>query len=202
MKQILKEWLKVPLYLARAKKVRNTAAPISLRTLLLQKIIGINADAYWPTHFTSVVSDPQNILIGVGTAPGLSPGCYIQGIGQVKIGDYTIIAPNVGIISANHAVEDHRNHVRGKVELGKYCWLGMNAVILPNVVLGDHTIVAANSVVSKSFPDGNCILAGSPAKVIRTLKADELTDFENENKFIGYIPVEKFDQFRRRHLNV
>mgnify|MGYP001021888097 CR=1 FL=1 len=198
----MKEWLKIPLYLVRSRKVRNTAAPISLRTLFLQKIVGINSEAYWPTHFTSVVSDPQNILIGVGTAPGLSPGCYIQGKGKVVIGDYTIIAPNVGIISANHSVNDHRYHVNGKIEIGKYCWLGMNAVILPNVILGDHTIVAANSVVTKSFPDGYSVLAGSPARIIKALNREDMIDFENENKFIGYIPMEKFERFRKRDLNV
>jgi len=45
----------------------------------------------------------------------------------------------------------------------------MNAVILPGVHLGDHTIVAAGSVVTKSFPQGNCILGGVPAKVVKEL---------------------------------
>jgi len=198
----LKEWFKVPLYLARSRKVRNTAAPISLRTLFFQKIVGINAEAYWPTHFTSVISNPRNILIGVGTAPGLSPGCYIQGLGIIIIGNYTIIAPNVGIISANHSVKDHRQHIKGKVEIGNYCWLGMNAIILPDVTLGDHTVVAANSVVTKSYPDGYCIIAGSPARIIKTLNREEIVNFENDNKFIGYIPVNKFERFRKRYLNV
>lgn len=78
----------------------------------------------------------------------------------------------------------------------------MNAVILPNVILGDHTIVAANSVVTKSFPDGYSVLAGSPARIIKALNREDMIDFENENKFIGYIPMEKFERFRKRDLNV
>ncbi|MCZ6594930.1 MAG: hypothetical protein O6943_08450 [Bacteroidetes bacterium] len=47
---------------------------------------------------------------------------------------------------------------------GDYSWAGMNSVILPRVKLGTHTIVAAGSVVAKSFPEGYCVIAGSPAK--------------------------------------
>lgn len=46
----------------------------------------------------------------------------------------------------------------------------MNAVILPGVHLGDHTIVGAGSVVTRSFPEGNIIIAGVPAKKIKDLK--------------------------------
>jgi acetyltransferase-like isoleucine patch superfamily enzyme len=46
----------------------------------------------------------------------------------------------------------------------------MNAVILPGVTLGDHTIVGAGSVVTKSFENGNCVIAGNPAKIIKNLE--------------------------------
>ncbi len=45
----------------------------------------------------------------------------------------------------------------------------MNAVILPGVTLGDHTVVGAGAIVTKSFPDGHCIIAGNPAKEIRKI---------------------------------
>lgn len=55
------------------------------------------------------------------------------------------------------------------VIIGKKCWIGMNAIILPGVKLGDNTIVGAGSVVTKSFPDGNLVIAGNPAKIINKL---------------------------------
>lgn len=52
------------------------------------------------------------------------------------------------------------------ITIGKDCLVGMNSVILPGTVLGDHCVVGANSTVSGSFPD-YCVLAGSPAKIIK-----------------------------------
>ena len=81
---------------------RNSQNPCLFRYWFWQKCIGLNRKAYWPVHFTSKVNQPQNILVGVDAAPGYEPGCYIQGLGPVHIGDYTQFAANVGIISANH----------------------------------------------------------------------------------------------------
>jgi len=45
----------------------------------------------------------------------------------------------------------------------------MNAVILPGVVLGPKTSVGARRIVTKSFPNGSCVIAGNPAKIIKNL---------------------------------
>lgn len=61
----------------------------------------------------------------------------------------TYIAQNVGLITANHDFEDLDNHLNSKdVIIGQKCRIGMNSVILPGVILGDHTIVGAGSIAT------------------------------------------------------
>lgn len=184
--------------------VRNTKRSHTPRTLTIafyQKLIGINRKAYWPVHFTSKVNQPQNIIVGIESCPGYEPGCYIQGLGKVVIGDYVRIAQNVGIISANHLVDNPHEHDKTQtVEIGSFSWVGMNAVILPGVKLGEFTIVGAGSVVTKSFPEGHCVLAGNPAKVIRQLDADQCVRTRCEPEYVGYIPAEDFEEYRVNNL--
>lgn len=184
-------------------ETRDTQTPIRFSMWFFQKVLGFNRSAYWPVHFTSQVGNPKNIYCGVETSPGFSPGCYIQSVGKIYLGDYTQIARNVGIITANHDLTDNRKHsdVRD-VKIGKYCWIGMNAVILPGVELGDYTIVGAGAVVTRSFPEGYCVIGGNPAKVIKQIEPSECVFHQSEHEYHGYIPKARFEEFRRKHLNV
>lgn len=194
--------IKVP-PLRQILETAGTAAPISFRTFVLQKIIGFNRAAYWPTHFTSVISCPQNIEIGIGAAPGLSPNCYIQGKSGIKLGDYSLVGPGVGIISSNHDIYDISSHKSSTgVVIGSYCWIGMNAVVLPGVRLGDHTIVAAGAIVTKPFPDGYCVLGGNPAKVIKSLDRKTVCNRRNKHEYIGYYNASYFFQNKAKILNL
>ena len=191
----LQFWLFKPIV-----QTHGTAAPIRLSTLILQKCIGFNRSAYWPMHHSSTISGARSIEIGVGCAPGLSSGCYLNGSQGIKIGDYTLVAPNVGIITTNHDILNLKKNVPSNgVVIGRFCWIGMNVVILPNVRLGDHTIVAAGSVVTKPFPNGYCVLAGIPAKVVKILDSHDCKSDGNEHQYVGYY---KKDYFLRnmRHI--
>ena len=185
----------------KIKETQDTQTPITFRLWFFQKVLGFNRHVYWPVHFTSTVSHSHNIYAGIDTSPGYSHGCYIQGIGKVYIGDYTQVAPNVGIISANHNLVDSRVHQKGEVYIGKYCWLGMNSVILPNVTLGDFTIVGAGSVVTKSFPDGHCVIAGNPAKIIKILNNSECKPFNNRYEYNGYYKHDFFSENQDLFIN-
>ena len=142
------------------------------RALWFQKILGFNRSIPWPVNPHVSISRHQNVVFDVDDLNNFqSPGCYFQNFGaRIVIGRGTYIAPNVGIITANHDFRDLDLHLPGEeVSIGEDCWIGMNAVILPGVRLGCKTIVGAGSVVSHSFPEGNCVIAGAPAKVIRSL---------------------------------
>lgn len=152
------------------RRTAGTAAPIRIRSYMAWRL-GLAGKLHWPVHGSSRISFPENIKIGVGTAPGLSINCYIQGLNGIEIGDYTIIGPGVNIISADHDLSDFNAHIKSgnPIIVGKNCWLGANSIILPECVIGDNTVVAAGAVVTKSFPQGNVLIAGVPAKVIKSL---------------------------------
>lgn len=145
-----------------------------LRSILFQKILGYNRQIPWPVSPLVLVQSAKNIDfdpddLNIFHANGVYYGNYFA---RITIGKGTYLGHNVGIITANHDPNNLQEHTEGRdVVIGKGCWIGMNAVVLPGVRLGDRTIVGANAVVTKSFPEGNCVIGGIPAKLIRTLDA-------------------------------
>lgn len=136
---------------------------------LPSRLWGANRNIPWPVNPYTIVSNP-NIEFDVDNINIFqTPGCYWQcKSAKIKIGKGSWIAPNVGLITTNHDICDVSKHVDGHViVIGEESWIGMNSMILPGVVLGPHTVVGAGSVVTKSFPDGYCVIAGVPAKVIK-----------------------------------
>jgi acetyltransferase-like isoleucine patch superfamily enzyme len=175
-------------------ETRNSGGEISLSNLFLQKVVGFNRFVPWPVHRSTRVFGLRWIHIGVNTAPGLSHGCYIfaKEDSPIEIGDYTLVAPNVCIAGFNHDPLDiYSYQEKGGVRIGSYCWLGMNSVVLPGVTLGDHTVVAAGAVVTKSFPEGHCILGGNPARKIRDLSPDQVIKRRHPYEYRGYRRVRK-----------
>lgn len=169
-----------------------------------QKVLNLggNRGVYWPVHWASKVYDVENIVIGVDAYPGIMKGCYIQGMGGITIGDYTQVGPNVAIISANHDIYDTRKHILASVIIGKYCWIGFGAKIMPGVILGDWTIVAAGAVVAKSFSEGYCVIGGVPATIINHLDRDKCITYKIKVGYHGYIRADKFDSYRKKYLMI
>lgn len=90
--------------------------------------------------------------------------------GGVEIGDRVFIGPNVGIYTAIHPT-DVRRREKGyewalPVKIGNKVWIGGGVTILPGVTIGDNTVIAAGSVVTKDIP-ANVVAAGNPCKVIK-----------------------------------
>ncbi|MCR5808704.1 MAG: acyltransferase [Clostridiales bacterium] len=137
------------------------------------KLFGDNRKVPWPVHTGTVVNGAENISFPQESIHVFQvPGCYWQAIdARINIGKNCHIAPNVGVITTNHDIHDPRRHVPGKdITIGDNCWVGMNSVILPGVVLGENTVVAAGAAVTKSFPEGHCVIGGVPAKIIKTME--------------------------------
>jgi acetyltransferase-like isoleucine patch superfamily enzyme len=140
-------------------------------------ILRQNVDVPWAVHHTSTILFADRIKRGKAVYPGDSPGNFIDARNGLEIGDFTNIGPNVGIITANHdLVDNSKFSANAPIRIGAFCWIGMGAVLLPAVELGDFTIVGAGAVVTAAsnnetagFKDGYIVIAGNPAKIIRRL---------------------------------
>lgn len=140
--------------------------------------LNVNKNVPWPVSPRCTVICPENIRFHADDLNNFqSFGIYFQGYGGICIGKGTYIGPNVGLITANHDVGNPEKHVEpAPIILGESCWIGMNSVILPGIVLGDFTTVGAGSIVTKSFPEGHCVIAGNPAKIIKKTNNSILND--------------------------
>ena len=142
---------------------------------------------YFPVHRSCTISNIRKIYVGINSTVA-RPGCYLQGAGTIRLGDYVQLAPNVGILSANHDLYDQRRYNVAPIVIGDYSWIGMNSIVTAGVTLGPRTIVAAGAVVTHSFPEGFCVLAGVPAKVVKYLDKDKFVPWHYDQAYYGYIP--------------
>jgi len=99
-------------------------------------------------------------------------GCIVYP--KVKIGAYTMLANNVSILGGDHLYDKPGIPIifSGRDELkvttiGKDVWIGAFSIIMTGVKIGDGTIVAAGSIVTKDLEDYS-IYAGVPAKKIKS----------------------------------
>lgn len=111
---------------------------------------------------------------------------------KIVIGDETMIAPNVIIVDSDfHKIWPPEERFLGmgfendmEVLIGNHVWIGMNSIILKGVTIGDNSVIAAGSVVSRSIP-ANVVAGGVPAKVITSL--EETVPFDRTGSERGSI---------------
>ena len=103
--------------------------------------------------------------------------------GHIYVGDYTMFAPSVIVATAGHPIlPELRETVyqyNMPVHIGKNCWIGAGAIILPGVTIGDQVVVGAGSVVTKDLPS-NVVAVGNPCQVVREVSEhDRIYYFKN-----------------------
>lgn len=113
-----------------------------------------------------------NIHVGDHFYAGFN--CTILDMAEVRIGDHCMFGPNVSLYTAGHKITPRNRNKDGygiPITIGNDVWIGGSSVILPGVSIGDNSIVAAGSVVTKDVPS-NVIVAGNPAKVLRVIEEE------------------------------
>lgn len=91
---------------------------------------------------------------------------------HIYVGDSTMIGPNVTIATAGHPIlpvlREKVYQFNLPVRIGKNCWIGAGAIILPGITIGDNTVVGAGSVVTKDLP-ANVVAVGNPCRILREI---------------------------------
>lgn len=111
-------------------------------------------------------------VLSIGDRGGIANGCFISaGEAGIHIGRNFICGPNVNIIGQNYAHGEKDKHLedigvvsRG-IRIGDNVWIGAGSTITDGAVIGSNTIIVANSLVNRRYPD-DVILQGNPARVI------------------------------------
>jgi len=117
----------------------------------------------------------------VGDRVYINNNIHIGCINKVIIGDNVLFGSNVFISDHQHGFVDGRDidvppanrflFSKGPVMIEKNVWIGENVSIMPDITIGENSIIGANSIVTKNIAK-NSVVAGNPAKLIRTLIKD------------------------------
>jgi acetyltransferase-like isoleucine patch superfamily enzyme len=120
--------------------------------------------------FSCINNAVGDVVIGDHTRIGL----HNTVIGPVTIGSHVNLAQGITITALNHNFKDKSQRIDDQgvstdsVIVGDDIWIGANAVILPGVNIGHHSVVAAGAVVTKDVPP-HSLVAGVPAKIIKEI---------------------------------
>ena len=91
---------------------------------------------------------------------------------HIYIGSYTMIGPNVTVATAGHPIlpelREKAYQFNMPVHIGRNCWIGAGAVIMPGVTIGDNSVIGAGSVVTKDIPE-NVVAYGNLCRVAREI---------------------------------
>lgn len=102
---------------------------------------------------------------------------------HIYVGDYTLFGPNVVVATAGHPIlpelREQGYQYNAPVHIGRNCWIGAGAIIVPGITIGDNVVIGAGSVVTKDIPS-NVVAVGNPCHVLR-----QVNDRDREYYFKG-----------------
>jgi acetyltransferase-like isoleucine patch superfamily enzyme len=112
--------------------------------------------------------------IRMGRNVFINQNCTMYDLGGIDIGDDVMIGPNVSIITSSHPIDPTQRHavtVGKPIVIERNVWIAAGATIIGGVTVGENSVVAAGSVVTRDVPP-NTLVGGNPARVIRSIHDD------------------------------
>jgi acetyltransferase-like isoleucine patch superfamily enzyme len=112
--------------------------------------------------------------IRIGRNVFVNQNCTFYDLGGLDIADDVMIGPNVSIITASHPLDPSQRRaitIGNPIVIARNVWIAAGATIIGGVTVGENSVVAAGSVVTKDVPP-NTLVGGNPARVIRSLGDD------------------------------
>jgi len=109
--------------------------------------------------------------ISVGCNVFVNQNCTFYDLGGLDIADDVMIGPNVSIITSGHPIEPSQRRaavVAKPIAIERNVWIAAGATIIGGVTIGENSVVAAGSVVTKNVPP-NTFVGGNPARLIRSI---------------------------------
>lgn len=114
---------------------------------------------------------------------------------HIYVGDCTMFAPNVTVATAGHPIapclRKYGIQYNAPVRIGKNCWIGAGALVMPGVTIGDNTVIGAGSVVTKDIPS-NVVAVGNPCRVMREINEQDMITYFKGRK-INWSDFESLD---------
>ncbi len=169
-----------PLIFNKKGAIMSIGENVTIKSSFLSNLVGLYSR-------TIICTRTPEARIVIGDGVGIS-GATIYARSSITLGENTCIGGNVKILDNDfHPIEwETRNRLMQSkigpdendiiptkpISIGKNCFIGCNAIILKGTDLGDGCVVGAGAVVCGKFPP-NSVIAGNPAKIIRTLSASE-----------------------------
>ena len=159
MNKVLRLLLKLPL-------------GIKLRTLVC-KWLGTNCLSGGKISRHTLIGDHPNLYLHNNAE--INVGCFLLAKEKIEIGENSTLAYGVMILTSANPNGPHNKlsklypKMSAPVIIGKDVWVGANATILPGVSIGEFSIIAAGSVVTKDVPSG-VLVAGNPAIIKKKLR--------------------------------
>ncbi|GAB3219937.1 DapH/DapD/GlmU-related protein [Algoriphagus aestuariicola] len=147
--------------------MNNTSDPAEIRKFL-SRITSSEIDESVTVFTPLYINYGKNIKIGKNVF--INFDCTFLDLGGIILEDNVMLAPKVCLLSEAHPIspKERLTLTSGKIHLKKNVWIGANATILQGVTIGENSVVAAGSVVSKDVPN-NVVVGGIPAKVIKEI---------------------------------